>query len=44
LDCLERAARAGFSGRDWIEHDSDLDPVRGTGRFKAIVSMMESRP
>jgi adenylate cyclase len=40
LDCLERAVRVGFSGRDWIAHDTDLDPIRGTDRFRAVVEMM----
>ena len=40
LDCLERAVGMGFSGRDWIEHDTDLDPIRGTDRFKAILDRM----
>ncbi len=40
LDCLERTVRAGFKGRDWIEHDADLDLIRGTERFKAILSQM----
>ncbi|MBZ5589863.1 MAG: protein kinase [Acidobacteriia bacterium] len=43
LECLERAVRAGFSGRDWIEHDSDLDSIRGTERFRAILAMMEKK-
>jgi non-specific serine/threonine protein kinase len=40
LDCLERAVRVGFSGRDWIAHDTDLDPIRGTARFKAILESL----
>ncbi|HVN74789.1 MAG TPA: protein kinase [Thermoanaerobaculaceae bacterium] len=40
LDCLERAVRVGFSGRDWIEHDTDLDPIRGTARFNAILESL----
>ncbi len=44
LDCLESAVRHGFSGRDWVEHDSDLDPIRDTERFRAILGAMEGRP
>ncbi len=40
LDCLERAVSVGFSGRDWIEHDTDLDAIRGSDRFKAILDRM----
>jgi serine/threonine protein kinase/tetratricopeptide (TPR) repeat protein len=41
IDCLERAVRNGFTGRKWIEHDSDLDPIRATERFRAIVASMK---
>ncbi len=41
LDCLERAIKNGFTGRDWIEHDTDLDPLRGTERFQAILAAMK---
>jgi len=36
IDCLERAAAAGFAHRDWIEHDPDLDRLRDHPRFRAI--------
>jgi hypothetical protein len=41
IDCLARAVRNGFTGRKWIEHDSDLDPIRATERFRAIVASMK---
>ena len=41
LDCLERAVQGGFTAGEWIEHDSDLDPVRETERFKALVARMQ---
>ena len=40
LDCLERAAAAGLSQREWYEHDSNLDPVRGHPRFKALLERL----
>ena len=40
LDCLERSVRNGFTGLKWIEHDSDLDPIRDTDRFRAIVASL----
>ena len=43
LTCLEGAVANGFSGRDWIEHDSDLDPIRETERFRRIVARMERK-
>jgi len=43
LECLEGAVRNGFSGRDWIEHDSDLDAIRDTARFREILARMETK-
>ena len=43
LECLEGAVRSGFSGRDWIEHDSDLDAIRDTARFREILARMETK-
>ncbi len=36
LDSLERALDAGFSHLEWIDHDSDLKPLRGHPRLEAI--------
>ena len=41
LDCLDRAVRNGFTGRGWIDHDADLDSIRHTERFKAILAEMK---
>jgi Flp pilus assembly protein TadD len=38
IDCLEKAIRNGFGHREWLENDSDLDPLRGDSRFKALLS------
>jgi serine/threonine protein kinase/Flp pilus assembly protein TadD len=40
LSSLERAVDKGFGHKEWIEHDSDLDPLRETARFKAIAQAM----
>jgi TolB-like protein/cytochrome c-type biogenesis protein CcmH/NrfG len=37
IDCLERAARDGYWHKDWILHDSDLDPLRDHPRFQALL-------
>jgi TolB-like protein/Tfp pilus assembly protein PilF len=37
IDCLEQAFKAGFGHWEWIEHDSDLDPLRDHPRFKAVM-------
>jgi serine/threonine protein kinase/tetratricopeptide (TPR) repeat protein len=36
LGCLERAVENGFGHREWLEHDSDLDPLRSHPRFQAL--------
>ena len=33
---LEDAVKHGFSNRDWMRHDVDLDPLREMPRFKAL--------
>ena len=41
LTLLEKALDNGFSQKDWIEHDSDLDPLRNEPRFKALLQRMK---
>lgn len=40
LDLLERALSAGQGFREWIEHDSDLDSLRGSPRFREIMNRL----
>jgi serine/threonine protein kinase/Tfp pilus assembly protein PilF len=40
LDCLEKAVDKGYGQKDWVEHDSDLDPIRELPRFKMILEAM----
>jgi len=40
LTYLERAVDKGFGHKEWIDHDSDLNPIRETARFKAIAQAM----
>jgi len=35
LDYFERTIKSGYASREWIENDSDLDPIRGHPRFQA---------
>jgi serine/threonine protein kinase/tetratricopeptide (TPR) repeat protein len=37
LELLERAVRAGFRKKEWIEHDPDLDAVRAHPRYRAVI-------
>ncbi len=37
LKCLEDAVDFGFGHKAWIEHDSDLDALRGSPRFQALL-------
>jgi serine/threonine protein kinase/Flp pilus assembly protein TadD len=36
IECLEKAIQNGFGHRQWVEHDSDLDNLRGDPRFEAL--------
>ena len=39
LDCLESAI-VGFGLKEWVEHDSDLDPLRELPRFRELLARM----
>ncbi|HEX2723550.1 MAG TPA: protein kinase [Gemmatimonadaceae bacterium] len=40
LTALEHAVEKGWGDKNWIEHDSDLDSIRDTARYKSIVQAM----
>ena len=40
LDTLAQAVGMGFGQRTWFENDSDLDALRGTPRFAALVERL----
>ena len=37
LQCLENAVKLGFGHKAWLEHDSDLNSLRGNPRFQALL-------
>jgi serine/threonine protein kinase/tetratricopeptide (TPR) repeat protein len=43
VECLERTVRAGASYLEWMENDSDLDPLRPLPRFAALVASLREQ-
>lgn len=42
LDMLDRAVATGVGFLEWIEHDSDLDSLRGLPRYRAIMARLDN--
>jgi len=40
LDYFEQAIESGYSSREWIDNDSDLDPIRDHPRFQNILKKL----
>jgi adenylate cyclase len=40
IECLEKAVTSGMAQRDWVAHDSDLDPLRQHPRFQDLLRRM----
>jgi TolB-like protein/Flp pilus assembly protein TadD/predicted Ser/Thr protein kinase len=40
VDSLERAVAAGLTQRGWLEHDSNLDAIRGDPRVQALIQRL----
>jgi serine/threonine protein kinase/tetratricopeptide (TPR) repeat protein len=40
VEALESAVDAGFGHREWIEHDSDFDPLRENPRFQELLGRL----
>jgi non-specific serine/threonine protein kinase len=43
IDHLDKALLHGFGHRRWIEHDSDLDPLRDHPRFPKVMERLADR-
>ncbi|MGC9973343.1 MAG: tetratricopeptide repeat protein [Bryobacteraceae bacterium] len=41
IDCLEKAARNGLVQKGWLDHDSNLDPLRTRPRFEGLLRLLE---
>lgn len=42
FDLLDHAVSVGHGFLDWIEHDSDLDSLRGFPRYREIIARLEN--
>jgi tetratricopeptide (TPR) repeat protein len=40
LDSLEKAVRSGLTQKNWLEHDSNLDPLRKSPRYKKLIKLL----
>jgi hypothetical protein len=40
IDCLEKAVLHGFTDKDWVLHDADLDALRGIERFQVLLNRL----
>jgi hypothetical protein len=40
LDALEKSVQCGMMHINWLEHDSNLDPLRHYPRYKKIIKLL----
>jgi serine/threonine protein kinase/Flp pilus assembly protein TadD len=40
LACLQKAVDNGFGHKEWVQHDTDLETLRGDPRFQQLVDAM----
>jgi len=43
MESLERAVKSGLTQRGWVEHDSNLDPLRSHPRYPALLRLLTPR-
>jgi adenylate cyclase len=42
LDSLENAVRSGLTQKGWLQHDSNLDPLRKSPRYKKLIQKLSA--
>lgn len=42
MESLEKALQLGFAQKEWIERDTDLDPIRNHPKYESILNAMKS--
>jgi adenylate cyclase len=42
FDSLEQAVKSGLTHKDWIVHDSNLDPLRTHPRYEALIELLDA--
>jgi adenylate cyclase len=43
LESLEKAVRNGLTQKEWLEHDSNLDPLRHHPRYQALITLLDQQ-
>lgn len=43
LESLEKAVRSGLTQKEWLEHDSNLDPLRRHPRYQALIAFLKEQ-
>jgi len=41
IDLIEQALNKGFSHKEWLQHDDDLEPLRNQPRFQKLLADMK---
>jgi len=41
LDSFEKAIELGYTSKEWIDNDSDLDPIRNHSRFQKVLKKLD---
>ncbi len=44
LDSLDKAVRSGLTEKGWLEHDSNLDPLRSHPRYLELIRLLDECP